>query len=76
MIYGLNFNGTQIPPGYKRRFAQTLKRSGVLEADLKGVATSLEEAEQMKLQADNGHRMVFIERRKTAGADVFGVYVA
>ena len=103
MMFGVNFNGTEIPEGYRQKFAarKPLHECPVCGlkgfktdsttccevmsvryrpkgetgmAQLQGVATSEAEAYDMHTQASNGTRLVLIERRKTAGADVFGIY--
>jgi hypothetical protein len=78
MIFGLNFNGSHIPPAYARRFAKRLRRQslhdGMVWFTLQGVATSEIEAAAMLTQADNGRRELHMERRKTASTDVFGIY--
>lgn len=104
-IFGVNFNGTQIPPGIKARFADVKKlhrcarygehtfrtidstascpdcgpESFVIPirgefARLVGVAQTPEERDEMLIQANNGHRKVFVIKRKTAAAPWYGIY--
>ena len=105
MIYGINFNGTEIPPAIQRMFArerkifscgcgETLNPPATygqgnscatcgkvigtvrgMRALLKGVAQSPEERDAMLIQANNGHRKLFVVERKTAAAPWFGIYV-
>jgi hypothetical protein len=74
MIYGLNFNGTPIPPGYKRKFAErrkfTVGTSERVTGKLDGVAENLEEAIIACRVADNGTRRVtYFERH-----GLYGIY--
>lgn len=100
-IFGLNFNGTQIPEGYQRRFARRVKAlscghavaSGAKLGEwgrceicnekvkvewfvLQGVCSSPEEKNAMLIQANNGHRKLHVETRKTAGHEFYGIYSA
>jgi len=78
MIYGLNFNSTQIPPGYAKKFRKRIKRDGMSRYEwsrLEGVAESEQEAKMMIIQASNGRRRLWIEVRQTARGPLYGVYV-
>ena len=75
MIYGLNFNNTQIPAGVKRKFAQNVKKDGKFY-DLKGVGQSTAERDAMLIQVNNGNRLVHVKMRETAAGPWFGIYVA
>lgn len=57
MIYGLNFNGTQIPAEVAKRFHKEhgSRREGTW-VRLQGVCNTKEEHDMMLIQADNGHR--------------------
>jgi hypothetical protein len=77
--YGLNFNGTPIPEGYARKFVKRMKFEGAGRNDwvrLQGVAETRDEAEWMKMQADNGHRKILIVERASARGMLFGLYVS
>jgi len=81
MIYGINFNGSLIPDGVRKKFAAYTDAKGrSVGADrscawrLIGVATSAQEKDAMLIQATNGHRKLRVVERKTAGASFFGVY--
>lgn len=75
MIYGINFNGTEIPKGIKRMFAASKKFDGVaFKLDLKGIAQSIDERDSMLIQADNGHRTIRVVARQTAAGVWFGIY--
>jgi hypothetical protein len=66
MIYGLNFNGSEIPAPLRKQFAARLRRvNGKLQRAgdqhtalyvLQGVCTTEAEYHRMILQANNGHR--------------------
>ena len=86
MIYGLNFNRTQIPETIKRRFARTTRialpesyrtrrNQTHSRAYLAGVATDSASRDAMLIQAQNGHRLLHVVERKTAGAAFYGIYV-
>ncbi len=78
MIYGLNFNGTQIPEGVKRRFAERVKLPGMKRGEyayLKGVGQSSVERDAMLAVADNQKRKVIIEERQTLNGVWYGLYV-
>lgn len=80
-IYGLNFNGLEIPPGVKRKFGNKIcirRAQGKIPSRyvfLKGVAQSPEERDAMLIVANNGHRVVHVEERKTASGIWYGIYV-
>lgn len=75
MIYGLNFNGTEIPKTMKRRFAETVKPFGMVKFRLQGVATTEHDRDQMLIQASNGTRQLHVEERKIIGGTWYGIYV-
>jgi hypothetical protein len=74
MIYGLNFNGTQIPEGVARKFRKLLNLDG-RKADLQGVAQSPEERDVMLVTAQNGHRKLHVVQKATAAGVWYGIYV-
>ena len=77
-IYGVNFNGTQIPPGVKRHFSRELKLPGMKRGEralLQGVAQSPSERDLMLVQASNGHRRLHVVDRQTAAGVWYGIYV-
>jgi hypothetical protein len=76
-IYGINFNGTEIPPGVARKFPKRLKLTGMQRgeyAHLEGVAQSPTERDQMLVQADNGRRKLHVEPRLTPAGTWYGIY--
>lgn len=75
MIFGLNFNRTELPPGYAKRFRKRLVLNGV-RYQLQGIAESPLERDDMLVQATNGTRKLHVEVRRTAGPTLFGIYVA
>lgn len=75
MIYGLNFNGTQIPEGVRRKFAKTIRCPDGRKADLQGVGQSGEERDVMVSAAQRPGRDLHIVQRATAGGSWYGVYV-
>ena len=75
MIYGINFNGNQIPPGYARKFRKEVKIDWLPRGHryrLVGVADTIESRNAMLIQADNGHRLLHIETRRTGGPVLYG----
>lgn len=76
MIYGLNFNGTQIPDGWKRRFAKQTRVPWYPKVwfVLQGVGTDRESMLRMVEQAHNGRRNIHVKERATAAGPAFGVY--
>lgn len=77
-MYGLNFNGTQIPTNIRRKFAVRRKFEGMGKgtfATLQGVATSIEDSEAMVSQASNERRHVIAVPRTIAGGTWFGIYI-
>jgi hypothetical protein len=66
MIYGLNFNGKEIPEIARKLFKpQRLVRSPAMHVSkfrLMGVCNTIQEATLMKIQASNGHRRVLTSR--------------
>lgn len=78
MIYGLNFNGSEIPPGIRKKFARYKKLSGLprgVYAVLQGVGQSPSERNAMLLAATNGSRRLHVEERVTAAGVWYGIYV-
>jgi hypothetical protein len=81
-IYGWNYNDTDIPPAFKRKFAEripyTKNDRGRTSSwmYLKGVATSEEERDAMISTTSRPGRQVHVVTRKTAGAPWYGLYVA
>lgn len=76
MIYGLNFNGTDIPwrvrmifPRYLRldstgKDVQTIAKAHLpYDMTIRGVCETPAERDQMIMQADNGHRLIWTKRR-------------
>ena len=90
MIYGINFRPKQpdtdsmgFPPGYAKKFRKTMRLAALLEDGttkvvtfrLVGICESLEDAKLAHQQADNGHRKIYVVRRKTARGPLFGIFV-
>jgi hypothetical protein len=76
MIYGLNFNGSHIPDHVRMRFAQRRSFGKGMLMQLQGVCNTNEEAQVMRIQADNGSRRVFTTRPRKVGRDQwYGVYI-
>jgi hypothetical protein len=76
-IYGLNFNNTHIPEGYRRKFAvdTTIVRDNVpYKARLIGVTETKLEADGAMIVADNGHRKLQLQTRKVPGGVIYGIY--
>ena len=73
MIYGLNFNGSHIPPGVKRKFAQRIRVDGQW-FELKGVGQTEVERDAMLIAGSNGRRVLHVETRNTATGPWYGVY--
>lgn len=81
MIYGLNFNGTSIPPGIKSKFKRRLRLakrivgySPAVFGLLQGVGQSVEERDIMLVQANNHRRRLHVEERKGADGTWYGIY--
>lgn len=74
MIFGLNFNGTQIPDGVKRKFAARVRIQPAVYAQLVGIGQSPEERDAMITQATNGKRRLHVETRTTPAGDWYGIY--
>lgn len=83
MIYGLNFNNTQIPVIRPRRdlFASRLGKGFRPVGDnttatwiLSGVCNTKDELDQMLIQANNGYRRFHVVSRKAGKVDWIGVY--
>jgi hypothetical protein len=78
MIYGLNFNGREIPPGVKRKFRARLKLPGNKRYEwlhLQGVGQNEVERDAMLMAVSRPGRIVHVEKRKTAAGVWYGVYV-
>lgn len=75
MIYGLNFNGTIIPDGVRKKFKQKLRCPDGRMADLQGVGQSGEERDVMVSVAQRPGRDLHIVSRQTAAGMWYGVYV-
>jgi hypothetical protein len=80
-IFGLNFNKTPIPDGYKKKFAARISGKGLVPGytrgdmlRLVGVAGDARSRDHMLIQANNGRRFLHVVERKTAGGPVFGIY--
>jgi hypothetical protein len=77
MMYGWNFTGENIPPHVKARFAETKQIAGIGRVRLQGVTDSLEELSMMKLNADNGHRLITtVGPRRIKGVDWTAIYTS
>jgi hypothetical protein len=77
-IYGINFNGTEIPHGVKRKFRARMKLPGAGFHEwhcLKGVAQNMVERDAMLMQAERPGRSIHIEERKTAAGVWYGFYI-
>jgi hypothetical protein len=81
-IYGLNFNGTQIPKhmtsrsGRRGTFPLTVRKEGFVgRFTLAGITDSEYDRDAMLIQADNGRRNLHVERMDTGAGVWFGVYV-
>lgn len=80
MVYGLNFNGKQIPEKVRKIFAKRVDSNELpgitkYKLPLQGVCNDSGEVDQMKMQADNGHRTLrVIGPRKRFGNTWFGIY--
>lgn len=77
-IYGVNFNGTQIPDGVRRKFRRELKLPGMRRGEyalLVGVAQSDDERDEMLVQGTNGTRRLHVEPRQTVAGVWYGIYV-
>ena len=77
MIYGLNFNMTEIPSGWAKRFRKRIPIKWLPRGQayrLQGVATSWIEVCAMLHQAHNGRRLIHIEKRPFDKEFVYGVY--
>lgn len=81
MIYGLNFNGTQIPQPARRKFKERIKIEWLPRGHyyrLVGVCDSLESVRGAFIQADNGHRLIHVEVRRapiSMTGKVYGIYI-
>lgn len=73
-IYGLNFNRTEIPDGVRRKFARKWRIAPRVYLYLQGVGQSPEERDMMLVQANNGHRRLHVEVRKTPAGEWYGIY--
>jgi len=77
VIWGINFNGQAIPPGFEKKFKKRIKIAWLPRGHhyhLVGVADSITSRNDMLIQADNGHRLLHVEIRKTGGPTLYGVY--
>lgn len=77
MIYGINFNGTQIPDAIRRKFVKQLKLPEMprgYRASLVGVGQSEKERDDMLIQATNGHRKLHVVEKQTAAGIWYGIY--
>lgn len=77
MIYGLNFNGTQIPIEYSKKFVKELKLAGQprgVYAHLVGVTDTMAERDTMLIAASNGHRKLHVVERSITGGYLYGIY--
>jgi hypothetical protein len=79
VIYGLNFNGTQIPKGPAfRKFPERIKLEGMGRgqyARLHGIGQSEAERNAMVILANNTSRKIHVESRQTAGGVWYGIYI-
>jgi hypothetical protein len=77
MIHGLNFNGTQIPPEHWRLFRESILHPETrVQMRLAGTCDSALERDQMLVQANNGHRKLFlVSRVNPTGVLIFAIYV-
>jgi hypothetical protein len=77
MIHGLNFNGTQIPPEHWRLFRESILHPETrVQMRLAGTCDSVLERDQMLVQANNGHRKLFlVSRVNPTGVLIFAIYV-
>jgi hypothetical protein len=74
MIYGINFNNTQIPDHIRGLFSAD-RRFSRGWFTLQGVCNTVDEAELMEMQADNGHRTIqVVGPRIRMGTMWWGVY--
>jgi len=89
MIYGINFRPKQpdtdsmgFPPGYARKFRKICRltilgddgKYRVVSYRLVGICETEDEKRSMLEQANNGHRKLHVETRKTAGPILYGIY--
>lgn len=78
MVFGLNFNSTHIPPGWKRKFRDRVKIEWLTLRGsyyhLVGVATTKDDMHHMLIQANNGHRLLHVEERQAASGKCYGIY--
>jgi hypothetical protein len=70
MIYGINFNRTHIPEEALAVLPTVIKQMGI-SYELKGVCNSLAELTEMRITANNGHRLLYTQE----SGKWFGVYV-
>ena len=77
MVYGLSINGSQIPPGLKRRFAARLAVGWDRSCAwiLVGVATDLDSLDVGLGQIETGYDELHVVERRTAGAPFYGIYL-
>lgn len=75
MIYGLNFNGTIIPDGVRKKFKQRLKAPDGRRADLAGVGQSPDERDAMIAAASRPGRDLHVVSKQTAAGTWYGIYV-
>ena len=73
-IYGLNFNGSQIPANIKKRFAEVVKPFGMVKFRLVGVATSEVDRDACLAVATNGTRDLHVEIRDSKVGKLYGIY--
>ena len=77
MVYGLSFNGKDIPEGFKRKLAAKVRIEWLPRGHayrLVGVATDKVSMLRALEQANNGRRLLHVEVRATAGTPIFGIY--
>jgi hypothetical protein len=87
MIYGINFTGKKepgytdmgFPPDFARKFRKSLRLKvegmpRMSTARLVGIADSERSRDDMLIQANNGHRRLYVVERKTAGPTLYGIY--
>ena len=76
MIYGLNFNGTQIPADMRRHFKDTIRNLHGITFALVGVCESASERDAMLIAANNGKRKLYTISRTSPDSrqTLFAVY--
>lgn len=74
MIYGINFNNEEIPDDIRGLFSED-RKFGADWLRLRGVCNTIDEAEMMETQANNGRRHVeVVGPRIRRGTMWWGVY--